>query len=180
MKIEIVVPEVTLDSIVGDIVRYDDDGDAYADGHSTVADKVAELIKAEVIKNPSYTSLRDAVTRIREEEIREAVKPLIQQALERPIRRTNYLGEPTGQETTLSEIIMAEAKKVFTEPKDSHRNKQPFVTEVIAGEVKKAFGTYIQDEVQKAREAIASELGSKVSASVIQSVLDALKKGGTP
>lgn len=177
MELKVIIDTVTLDTVVGDVVRYDSDGDPYTDGKSTVGDKVAELVKDAVVKSPEYTSLRERVTRIREEEIREAVKPLIQQALQRPIQRTNSWGESTGRETTLSEIIMDEAKKVFTTSRDNY-NKQAFISEVVAKEVKAAFGTYIQDEVKKAREAVAKELGSKVSSAVIQSVLDALTKGG--
>lgn len=177
MDIKVIIDEITLDTIVGSVVRYDSDGDPYTDGKSTVADKVAEQIKDAVVESPEYTSLRERVTRIREEEIRAAVQPLIAEALERPIKRTNTWGEATGQETTLSEIIMEEAKKIFTASRDSY-NKQAFVSEVVAKEVKAAFGTYIQDEVKKARQAIAQELGSKVSSTVIQSVLDALTKGG--
>lgn len=177
MELKIVIDKVTLDTVVGEVVGYDEDGDAYIKGQATVADKVAEQIKGEVVKTPEYTSLRERVTRIREEEIREAVKPLIREALQRPIQQTNYYGEAVGKETTLSEIIMAEAKKVFTASRDSY-NKGAFISEVVAKEVQAAFGTYIQDEVKKAREAVAKELGSKVSSAVIQSVLDALTKGG--
>lgn len=178
MEIKVAIDDVTLDTIVGDVIRIDEDGDEYVAGQATVGDKVAALIRDSVVKRPEYTSLREKVTRIRDEEIREAVKPLIQEALQRPIKRTNSWGEATGTETTLSEIVMDEAKKVFTEVRDSYRTKRPFIAEVVQAEVQKAFGTYIQDEVKKAREAVAKELGSKVSATVVQSVLDALTKGG--
>lgn len=177
MELKVIIDEVTLDTVVGDVIGYDEDGDECVKGKATVADKVAGLIKDEVVRNPEYTSLREKVARIREEEIREAVKPLIEEALQRPIVRTNYYGEATGKETTLSEIVMEEAKKVFSAARDNY-NRQSFISEVVAKEVKAAFGTYIQDEVKKAREAIAQELGSKVSSTVIQSVLDALTKGG--
>jgi hypothetical protein len=175
MEIKIEVPEITLNSVVGEIVRYDEDGDAYSDGQATVADKVAQLIKDAVVKSPEYTGLRERVTEIRNHEIREAVKPLIREALERPIRKTNYYGEPTGQETTLSEIIMDEAKKVFSEVKDSYRDKRPFIQAVVADEVKKAFQKDIQEQVQKARQAIATQLGQNVYQDVVKTALQALQ-----
>jgi glutaredoxin 2 len=175
MEIKIEVPEVTLNTVVGDIVRVDEDGDEYLDGQMTVADKVAKLIKDAVVTSPEYTGLKQRVTEIRNQEIREAVKPLVREALERPIRKTNYYGEPTGQETTLSEIIMAEAKKVFTEVKDPYRDKRPFIQAVVADEVKKAFQKDIQEQVQKAREAIATQLGTSVYQDVVKTALEALK-----
>ncbi|MEV7814284.1 hypothetical protein AB0P05_26700 [Streptomyces flaveolus] len=175
MEIKIVVDQVTLDTAVAEVVRYDEDGDAYTDGQMTVADKVAKLIKDAVVKSPEYTSLKERVTQIRNQEIREAVQPLIREALERPIRKTNYYGEATGQTTTLSEIIMDEAKKVFTEVKDSYRDKRPFIQAVVADEVKKAFQKDIQEQVQKAREAIATQLGTSVYQDVVKTALEALR-----
>jgi hypothetical protein len=178
MEIKVVIDEITLDTVVGEVVRVDEDGDAYTDGHLTVADRAAELIMQHVLKRPEYTTLAERVTRIREEEIRAAVKPLVQQALERPIKRTNYYGEATGQETTLSEIIMDEAKKVFTSAKASYRNNTPFIAEVVRSEVQKAFQADIQEQVQKARAAIAAQLGANLSEQVVKTALAALAKGG--
>lgn len=175
MKIEIKVDEITLDTVVGETVRFDEDGDPYTDGQVTVADKVAALIVKEAIKSPSWEPLRERVTSIRNEMIREAVKPLIREALERPIRRTNAYGERVGAETTLSEIIMDEAKKVFTEVKDSYSNRRPFVAEVVQAEVKKAFQADIQEQVKKARAAVAAELGTTLSEAVIKTALEGLK-----
>ncbi|MEW2498399.1 hypothetical protein AB0942_33435 [Streptomyces nodosus] len=175
MEIKIVIDEVTLSTIVGDIVRVDEDGDEYVDGQMTVADKVASQIKNAVIKAPEYAALRERVTQIRTEEIREAVRPLIREALERPIRKTNYYGEATGQETTLSEIIMDEAKKVFTEVKDSYRDKRPFITQVVQAEVQRAFQKDIQEQVQEARRAIAEQLGTNISEQVVKTALKALQ-----
>lgn len=175
MKIEVKIDEVTLNTVVGEIVRYDDEGDAYADGEVTVADKVAAILAAEAIKSPSWEPLRDRVANIRNEMIREAVRPLIREALERPIRRTNAYGERVGSETTLSEIIMDEAKKVFTEVKDSYTSRKPFIAEVVAAEVKKAFQADIQEQVKKARAAVAQELGATLSEAVIKTALEGLK-----
>jgi len=177
MEIKIVVDQISLDTAVAEVVRYDEDGDEYADGHMTVADKVAELIKADVVKRPEYQALKDRVVEIRNQEIREAVKPLIREALERPIKRTNTWGEPTGKETTLSEIILDEAKKVFTEPRDSYRSKTPWITEVIRTAVQDAFQKDIQEQVKKAREGIAKQLGTNVYQDVVKTALEALRAG---
>jgi hypothetical protein len=177
VEIKVEVPEITLNTVIGDIVRVDEDGDQYLDGQMTVADKVAQLIRDAVVKSPEYTSLRERVTEIRNQEIREAVKPLVREALERPIQRTNSWGERTGQTTTLSEIIMDEAKKVFTEVKGSYRDKRPFIQGVVAEEVQKAFKKDIQEQVQKAREAIAKQLGTSVYQDVVKTALEALKAG---
>ena len=177
MEIKVVIDEITLQTAIGEVVRVDEDGEEYADGEVTVGDRVAELITQHVLKRPEYTSLAKRVTAIREEEIREAVKPLIREALQRPIKRTNYYGEATGKETTLSEIIMQEAKNVFTEVRDSYRNNRPFVYEVVQAEVQKAFQADIKEQVQKARAAIAAQLGASLSEEVVKTALKALQGG---
>ncbi|MGW2513678.1 hypothetical protein ACWC0A_30645 [Streptomyces scopuliridis] len=176
MEIKIVVPEITLNTIVGEVVHFDEDGDPYPRGNATVADKVAELIKEAVVKSPEYTLLRERVTEIRNHEIREAVKPLIREALERPIQRTNSWGEAAGGSTTMSEIIMAEAKKVFTASRDSYSQSQPFITEVIQAEVKAAFQKDVHEQVQKARAAVAAQLGKTMTEEVMKVAMAAMAK----
>jgi hypothetical protein len=175
MNIEIKIDQITLDTIVGEVVTYDDEGDIEVRGHATVADKVAAIVAKEAMKSPYWASLTERVTNIRNEMIREAVKPLIREALERPIRRTNSYGERVGAETTLSEIIMDEAKKIFTEVKDSYTSRRPFIAEVVSAEVKKAFQADIQEQVKKARQAVTQELGATLSEAVIKAALEGLK-----
>jgi hypothetical protein len=175
MNIEVKIDQVTLDTIIGNVVSYDEDGDMVSEGSMTVADKVAAIIAKEAMKSPSWEPLRERVTNIRNEMIREAVKPLIREALERPIRRTNSYGERVGTETTLSELIMDEAKKVFTEVKDSYSSRRPFIAEVVQAEVKKAFQTDIQEQVAKARAAVTEQLGANLSEAVVKAAVAALR-----
>lgn len=175
MNIEVKIDQVTLDTVIGEVVRYDEDGDAYPAGNVTVADKVAKILAAEAVKSPSWEPLRDRVTNVRNEMIREAVKPLIREALERPIRRSNAYGERTGTETTLSEIIMDEAKKVFTEVKDSYRSNKSFIAEVVATEVKKAFQADIQEQVAKARKAVVDQMGANLTEAVVKAAIAGMK-----
>lgn len=175
MEIKIEVPEVTLNTVVGDVVRVDEDGDEYLDGQMTVADKVAQLIKAEVVKHPEYENLRKRVTEIRNQEIREAVKPLVREALERPIRKTNYYGEPVGQETTLSEIIMDEAKKAWSTSKDSYGSRQNTLQDVIAAEVRKHIQGEVAKAVKAAQEAALKAVGDLAAGPVVDAVRKAMQ-----
>lgn len=177
MDIKIVVDEITLDTIVGEVVRVDEDGDEYVDGHSTVADKVALLIRDAVVKSPEYTSLRERVTEIRNQEIREAVKPLIREALERPIRKTNFYGEATGKETTLSEIIMDAAKKAWATSKDSYGSRQSTIQDMIAAEVRKHISGEVAKAVKEAQEAALKAVGEIAAGPVVDAVRKALQGG---
>jgi hypothetical protein len=162
MQITVQVDEVTLTTVIGDIVEYDEydeDGDASVTGHKTVADLVATQIVDRLIKDADrWPSLRERVTQIRDEVIRERVTPSVEAALTRPIRKTNRYGEPTGAETTLSELIVDEARKVLTEPADKYRSEKGSVLQhAIRTEVKAAFDAEIAAAVKKAREDVIAE-----------------------
>ena len=177
MNIEIKVDDITLSTVVGDVVDFDEDGDAVSTGRErTVADLVAAQIVNQVVRDARYPSLVDQVTRIRDEEIRAAVKPAIEQAINRPIRKTNYYGEATGEETTLTEVIVEEARKLLKEPADNYRREQGTVLQqTVRAEVKKAFEAEIADAVKQARDLVAAELGDTVSTQIAAAVKAGLK-----
>ena len=167
MNITVNVDEVSLDTVVAEIVAFDEDGDPYPNGERTVADLVAAQIMARLLKDDGYRQLATRVQEIRAEEIRAAVRPLIEEALRRPIRKTNTYGEATGAETTLTEVIIDEAQKAITKPLDSYnRDKGTFLSKTVADEVKKALSAEIADAVKKAREQVSAEIGQHVAAAV--------------
>jgi hypothetical protein len=177
VNIEIKVDDVTLSTVVADVVDFDEDGDLVSSGkEKTVADLVAEQIVARLVRDDRYPRLRDKVTEIRDEEIRAAIRPAIVEAVTRPIKRTNGYGEPTGQETTLSEVIVDEARKFMKEPADKYRREDGTVLQkLVRDEVHRAFGAEIADAVKQARELVATQLGDKVSDQITAAVRAGLK-----
>ncbi|MET9909762.1 hypothetical protein ABZZ74_23655 [Streptomyces sp. NPDC006476] len=176
MNIEIKVDDITLSTVVADVMSYDEDGDLVPAGREkTVADLVAERIVASVVRDDRYPRLKERVTAIRDEEIRAAIRPAIVEAVTRPIKKTNGYGEPTGQVTTLSEVIVDEARKFMKEPADKYRREDGTVLQkLVRDEVHKAFGAEIADAVKQARELVAGELGDKVSDQITAAVRAAL------
>lgn len=159
MNITVQVDEITLDTVIRKI--YDDD-----DGPATytVGDAVAFQLVDRIVRSESWPSLRDRVTEIRDEAIRDRVAPLIEEALTGSIQKTNLYGEPTGQQTTLREVIMAEVKRAMTKPTDSYsRSGQTIVGKIVADEVSKAFTTVVRDEVEKAKALVAEQIGAAVA-----------------
>lgn len=172
MNIEIKVDDITLSTVIAEVVDYDDDGDLVSSGkEKTVADLVADRIVDRLVRDDRYPRLKDRVTEIRDEEIRAAIRPAIEQAVTRPIRKTNSWGEPSGQETTLSEVIVDEARKFMKEPADKYRREEGTVLQkLVRDEVHKAFGAEIADAVKQARELVATQLGDKVSDQITAAV----------
>lgn len=177
MNIEIKVDDITLDTVVGKVVGFDEDGDAYETGQRTVADLVAEKIVERLVVDQRYPALRDLVTEIRKEEIRAAVRPSIDEALARPIYKTNTYGERTGAETTLAEIVADEARKQLAEPVDRYSHEKGTVLQqTVRAEVQKAFKAEIADAVQQVRQLVTTELTDGLAAQVTKALADGLRK----
>lgn len=176
MNITVTVDEITLTAVIGDTVEYDEDGDAQVVGHKTVADLVATQIVDRLVKDTDrWPSLRERVTQIRDEEIRARIAPSIDAAVNKPIRKTNMYGEATGVETTLSELIVAEAQKFLTKNVDNYnRQKGSVLGQMIAAEVKKAFETDIAAAVKQVRETVAAQIGTTASSQITAAALQAL------
>jgi hypothetical protein len=161
MNITVTVDEVTLDTIVHK--GYDED-----DGR-TLGEEMARQALERLTRDreDGWSSVREHVNRIRDEEIREAVRPLIAEALTKPFRKTNSYGEPVSGETTLSELIAAEAKRIVTQPADSYnRDKGTLLQQTVASAVREALGKEIADEVKRARAEVATQIGAMVATAV--------------
>jgi hypothetical protein len=177
LNIEVKVDKVTLATVVAEVVEFDEDGDAVSTGREhTVAHLVAEQIVKKVVQDARYPGLVDQVTRIRDEEIRAAVKPAIEQAIARPIKRTNPWGERNGEETTLTEVIVEEARNLLKEPADRYRRENGTVLQqAVRAAVREAFDKEIADAVKEARDLVAGQLGSTVATQIQDAVTAGLK-----
>jgi hypothetical protein len=159
MNITVNVDEVTLDSLIRD-------GSEYGNG-CTIGDQVAFLaLQRLTSETEGWYSIRERVQRVTDEEIREHVRPLITEALTRPFRQTNSFGEPVGGETTLSSVIVDEARKAFKVRADNYGSSQTVLQKLVAEEVQQAFKTVIADEVKQARALVADQIGEQVAAAV--------------
>lgn len=177
MNITVQIDEISLSTIVADVVSYDDEGDTVTEGQATVADKVAEIIAKNVMRSPEYTALKERVAEIRKEVIREEIRPLIQEALSKPIQKTNTWGNPVGEPVALPELIIDEARKALTEPKDSYRSKEPYVSEVVRLAVRAMFDKELKEQVDQARVKLQKELEAQMYVRLVQpAVVEAVKK----
>ena len=150
MNITVNVDEISLDTAVGEVVRYGEDGE-YVTGHRTVADLVAEQVTARLMQDDRWNSLRDRVLDIRKEVIRETLLPVIEEALTGAFRKTTNFGEPVGPEITMRQVIADEAKRLMTQPVDSYnRDKGTVLQQMVRKEVEAALGAEIRDAVKQA------------------------------
>jgi hypothetical protein len=179
VNITVNVDEVTLATIVGEVIEYDaEDGSASVRGKKTIAHLVAEEIAGRVVKDVErWTWLRTKVEEIRAQMIREALAPLVEAAVKAPLQRTSGYGEPIGEPVTMTTVIVEEVRKYLKEPADSYRRENGTVLQkLIRDEVRAAFETEVKKTVAEARAAVAKEIGDQFGAQVAAGVAAALKK----
>lgn len=174
MEIQVIVPEITLRTVIGEVVRFDEDGDHFPDGEITVGDKVAKIIAEGAMRNPEYASLKERISNIRSEEIREVLKPVIREALEGPVYKTNTYGDRTGQQTTLRELIQEEAAAMWSTSKNTYGSRQDTVAELVAQEVRKQIGSEVAKAVKQAHDAALKAVGDIAGAPIVAAVKQAL------
>ena len=167
MNITVNVDEITLDTIVGEITEYDGDSDLIVKGNRTVADLVAEQIVATLVKDERWKSLRNSVLDIRTEVIREALMPVVEEAMTGAFQRTNSYGEPAGAKVTMRQVIADEVAKMMNNPADSYNREKGTVLQVmVRKEVEAALGAEVRGAVKQAREQVAAEIGQMVASAV--------------
>src|SRR5688572_27698447 len=105
---------IDLTTVIGERGYYDHDTEETITQDVTLGDEVAKRIATRLTKDSEYPGLRKRFLAIRDEEIRKAVEPIITEAISGPIQKTNNFGEPTGQTTTLRELIMVETQRLAT------------------------------------------------------------------
>jgi hypothetical protein len=169
LNITVNVDDVTLASVVGEVTSYDEEGNREYNGEATtIADLVVRRIVRKATQGPDWDSLARRITTVRDEVIRELVRPQVEEALTAPVQRTSSWGDPVGDPQTLRDVIIAEAQKLLKQPADSYnRDKGTVLEQVVRKEVQAALSAEIKAAVQQAREAVAGEIGQQVATAVV-------------
>lgn len=172
MQINVTVTEpLDLTAVIG--TGYDDDGDR---ADITLGDRIAEIAARNLAKDDTYwRPLKDRVTEMRTTLIRELVQAELAVAMEAEVQRTNALGEPIGPATTLRELIVAEAKKWFTEKhsNDYGRTHYTNAQSVVAAEVNKAIKAELAAAIAEEKAKVVAAIQAKAA----ELIADAVKQG---
>lgn len=155
--------------------KYDDD--------TTIGEEVVRALVREIAKGDEYKSLSRRVLEIRDEEIKAMLAPILAEAVDRPIERTNSFGERMGAQTTLRELIMERTRKtlgISTEDRyrDGRYEHSTTLEKLVRSQVDAAIKEEIAEAVKAAKEAVPSQLGASIGATVAAVIRDALAKRG--
>ena len=138
---------------------------------------LADVIADRAVRTFTYEDgreLRRRITEIRDEEIRELVKPIVLGAIDSAIQETNRWGEPTGKPTTLRELIAKEAKELLNRPADNYNRNKGTVLEVA---VREAVERSIRAELNVVLVDEKTKVVAAVQAQAAELIAEAVKKG---
>jgi hypothetical protein len=161
-----------LDALIVGFRHVDDEGDGV--GAVTFVEAVVEevahmvlsSIKNDVTTKSLYPTLRERAVAIRNEEIRAAIKPAIEQAITATLQPTDHYGNPKGESKTTHELIVEHATKVLTAKDSDHYSRTKglnLVEQFIATEVKAALEQAKADVLRAVKDQGAKVLSETIA-----------------
>lgn len=166
MEINVSVENVDLKSVIGDV---------WGERDTTLADAVVDRIVADLKSDEYdlYSGIRQRIKTIRDEEIRAQIAPIIAEAVAKPVQKTDGWGTPNGEPTSLTALIVAEAREQLRKPVDQYNNRQTMVQKLIADEVNKALSRELMAVVGDEKEKVVAAVRAKAA----ELIADAVKHG---
>lgn len=109
--------------------------------------------------------IRERLNRIQDEEIRAQVRPLIVEALQQPLRKTNEFGDAIGPETTLRDLVVAEARTLWqkTEQSSHARSRETVLQKAVREEVENAFAKELRETIAAAKSEVLEAVRAQAS-----------------
>lgn len=156
------VDGIDLATVVGTRSRYDHDIEETVSEDLTLGDEVAKRITKLLTKDDAWDGLRKRFLAIRDEEIRAAIKPIVEEAVIGAIELTNGYGERSGQTTTIRELVMAEAKKQFTERSDYGRGST-LAQRIVTEQTNQAFARELLAEITEEKAKVVAAVRAKAA-----------------
>lgn len=170
-----VTVSIDLDEHLRGQTHYDADGETYSEPttlEDVVLAEVVRTVVAKLVTDDLYRGLRQKVLEIRDEVIREAVTPLVTEAIEASVQPTDHYGEPKGEPTTLRAIIVKNAQDYLSKPSGGDYNRkalapvQAFIAAEVASTVTKELREALDAGKAEVKQAL-QEQGAKLIAEAI-------------
>lgn len=172
MNITVNVDQVDLTTTIGEHTVDYGDGD-YSREPRTLGDAVAEQVARDLQKDDAYRSLRKRFIDLRDEEIREQIRPIVAKAITDPVQKTNGYGQPVGEPVSLTELIVGEVRTLLSKRDGYDRSTPTFVQKIIRDEV----GRTLTAELQQVIADEKAKVVAAVRAQAAELIADAVKKG---
>jgi hypothetical protein len=176
MEITVNLDNLDLNTVIGQSVVIDSDGDPIEEGGRTIGDAVIDALVAKLyasVRSSESRDLTDRIRNIRDEEIRAQIVPTITEALSKDIQQTNSYGEPVGRSTTLNELIVKQVNTFLVKGTDDYRKNERLVDKIV----REAIETAIKGELAAAIADEKTKVVAAVRAKAAELIADAVKQG---
>ena len=144
------------------------------DGYQvTLADRVAEAIVQRLANDrDNWSSLRERVTAIRDEEIRAHVAPLVADAIMAGVQATNAFGEPSGPPKMLRDLILERAKEQLKAPAGDmyDRRRETWVEKLVREQVEKVLRAELEAAIKDEKEKVVAAVRLQAADLIAQAV----------
>lgn len=176
IKIDVTVEDLDLTSVIATKARYDEDDETYVEAGVTLGEMVVRKLIAQTAQTAEYTSLKERIVRVRDEEIRDIIRPLIVEGIEASFQPTNVYGEPKGDPITMRTVVVDQVKDVLRSVKDhnSYDRREPLVRqlvrEMVEKELRKTLSEVIDDERKKVVAAVREQAAQLIAEAVTKGV----------
>jgi len=172
MDITVNVENVDLNSVIGQ--HYVQTGEEdWRTEPQTLGQGVAARIAEDLKRDEGYKTLRQRVMDARDAEVREQVKPVVSAAIESSVQPTNAFGQPVGEPTTLTALIVKEAKELLSKRGDYGRGKtllEQVVADAVDKAIRKELSDVIVDEKAKVVAAVRAKAAELIATAVKEGV----------
>jgi len=171
VEINVNIDAIDLNTVIGEIVERDSEGEEYDRKGRTLGDEVIDQLVSGLRAGDQYTTLRRRVAEIRDEVIRERIITEVEAAFNKPIRKTDSYGNPVGPETTLTAIIADMAKQwIAGRDYGGRTNSAELIKNTVREVLKSDLVAVVNAEKLKAVAAVKAHLAEqleKASKSVV-------------
>lgn len=107
------------------------------------------------IRENAGSELRARVRAITDDEIREAIRPVIEKAMPTLLQRTDSFGHPIGQPVSLADVIVETARKELGQPSDRYNREGGTVMQkILREEIQRALREELQKTLAQARSEV--------------------------
>lgn len=132
----------------------------------------ARGLSADDVLSEAKAEARRAIVRVRADVIRELVTPIIAEAINGPVFKTNTYGEPMGGETTVRDLIAEEVKVALRSPSGATRSdaRPTILGEIIRLEVDRALRDELSAAVKEAKAEVIKAVRDQASAELAKRI----------
>ena len=172
-RVEIVV---SLDRVIGRTRPYDEDE---VSEEITVLDAVIDRAAKDLLRDVSYDVKREITTAAGKAAKEQAAAAIIE-VMAGPIQPTNHFGEPSGQPTSLRELVSAEVtawlRKTPNRNSGAYERDQPPFVQWLREVVDKALREELKAPVAEAKKAAVDRVRDQAADLVAAAVQEAMKR----